>query len=190
MRVTERTEGIWLKMLEDLDADALLAAANHLVSTRPDWPPDIATLRGTVVDFAHGYLEPPSGHEAWEHVLVKMSEDELPDLTTGEHDEKISLTALEKAAVNQIGSLYDLRRSTNPASDRAQFIKAFEKMVAKKRLELTALPNVRQLDNKSLEKTNNKEPVCKPEEVEEMLSETPNPAELKAMFKGAGLLDD
>jgi hypothetical protein len=109
---------------------------------------------------------------------------------------------LEKAAVNQIGSLYDLRRSTNPASDRAQFIKAFEKMVAKKRLELTALPNVRQLvesrakpqlpapDNKSLEKTNNKEPVCKPEEVEEMLSETPNPAELKAMFKGAGLLDD
>jgi hypothetical protein len=45
-------------------------------------------------------------------------------------------------------------------------------------------------NNKSLDKTNDESPVCKPEEVEEMLSETPNPDELRAMFKGVGLLDD
>lgn len=203
VKVTERTEGLWLRMLEDLDSDALLAAAHHLCSTRPDWPPDIATMRGTVVDFTHGYLEPPSSHEAWEHVLVKMTENELPELATGEHVTKIELTGLEKAAVKQVGSIYDLKRSTNGPSDRSQFIKAFDKIVTKKRLELTTLPEVKRLvearaglklspapNNKSLDKTSDKGPVCKPEEVKEMLADSPNPAELKAMFQGAGLLDD
>jgi hypothetical protein len=188
--ITETRQKVWANLLEGFDPRVILSACEHLVSTRPDWPPDIATMRETVIDFTHGELHQPSGQEAWENIKRKIQ------------GEDFQLSDLEKAALKQVSTIYDLKRSENPTSDRVQYIKAFDRIIEKRRLERITLPAVKQLvaghapqlpsgpNDKLLEKTNDKEPVCKPEEVEELLADVPNREELKAMFKGAGLLDD
>jgi hypothetical protein len=131
----------WERVLSDMDPDVIPAAALHLISTRKDWPPDPATLREQCVLMSHGQLHEPTGSEAWEHIRERMAQ-------SAECDEPLKLTDLERRALKQTGTLYDLRRSANPASDRATFIKAFNTLVSKQKLERQTLPEVKALVQK------------------------------------------
>ncbi len=130
---TEKTKKIWHRMLKDIDAENVLAATFHLCATVPTWPPDVASIRQQAVRYAHGEMEAPTGHEAWENIRKKFGND---------HHQ---LTDHEKAAVNQIGSMFDLKRSENTVADRAQFIKAFDNIIAKRDLDRATLPEVKAL---------------------------------------------
>jgi hypothetical protein len=126
------TAAIWLKMLRDFESEPVLAAVYHLCSTRQDWPPDIATVRDKAASLANGELSPPTGAEAWERIRQKIGGME------------VELTPLEKKALAQVSTIYDLRRSENPTADRARYCKAFDALVAKQQLERVTLPEVKQ----------------------------------------------
>ena len=119
-------------MLRDLDEEPVLAASFHLSSQSSEWPPVVGKVRKVSIDMSHGETAPPTGLEAWESILSRFKNDEY------------ILTGMEKAALKQIGSIYDLKRSTNPAADRANFVKAFESIVAKRDSDRVTLPEVKQ----------------------------------------------
>ena len=131
--VTESRKKVWLHILKGFPTETILGAAYHLISTRPDWPPDIATMRDTVINFIHGELHQPTPQEAWENILRKIQDDD------------VELSDLEKAALKQVSTVYDLRRSENSSSDRAQYIKAFDQLLKKQQLERATLPAVKRL---------------------------------------------
>jgi len=128
--------GTWEQVLSDIDPGVIPAAALHLISTRKDWPPDPATLREQCILMSHGQLQEPTGSEAWERIREKFHTDDL------------ELTDMEKQALKQTSSIYDLKRSTNPSTDRAHFIKAFDLLVAKRKLDRQTLPEVKALVEK------------------------------------------
>ena len=127
---------IWRQMLKDTDSDVLLGSAYHLVSTRPDWPPDIATVRETVMSVSRGELSPMTGAESWERIMVRIQR------------KPVELTDTEREALSQTASLYDLRRSTSPGIDRSRYIQAFEGVQRRRESEALLLPEVRQLIQK------------------------------------------
>ena len=129
---------LWRQILGEFDKDIILAAAFHLVSTRPDWPPDIATVRDTCARFAAGELEPPNPHESWERIQRRIQ------------GEKVDLTELEKIALQQTGTIFDLRKSRNPTGDRQAFIAAFKIAAEKQHRDRVTLPNVRAIVSKHI----------------------------------------
>ncbi|MBV6340974.1 replicative helicase loader/inhibitor [Candidatus Magnetobacterium casense] len=139
--VTPAREAIWLKLLDGFDVDLIFAAALQLVSTRPDWPPDVATLRNLVVTYAGGELEEPSALVAWEHVHEVIN--------GGDHKK---LTALELRALKMTGSTYDLARSEMPGADRAHFLKVFAELLLERRSARGTLPEVKNLVERQKER--------------------------------------
>lgn len=123
----------WRQMLRGADSSSLLPAAYHLVSTRPDWPPDIATMRKAVYRISRGELKPMTGSESWERIMMKIQRKE------------VELTPAEKDALKQTASLYDLRRSQNPGIDRARYIQAFEGVQKRIEDDALVLPEVKKL---------------------------------------------
>lgn len=138
LNLTPDTNKIWLRMLRDLEARHVFLATYQLCATVKTWPPDVASVRQLSVSIAHGEMTPPTGHEAWEKILEKFK------------NESYLLTPHEKAALKQVGSMYDLKRSTNLVSDRAQFIKAFDQIIAKRDLDRATLPEVKALVEKNV----------------------------------------
>lgn len=131
--VTDSRLKIWCQMLKGFPTEQILAAGYHLAATRTDWPPDIATMREQVLRFANGELHKPTGQEAWENILKKFKYEDYP------------LSDFEKAALAQVGTIYDLKRSQNTAADRIQFVRAFDNLVKKRDTERATLPEVRAL---------------------------------------------
>lgn len=127
---------VWAQMLKGFDSEIILGAAYHLVSTN-EWPPNIAQVREQCVLMSHGEPYEPTGQEAWENIWRKVA------------GEEIELTDLEKRALKQTSSIYDLKRSSNPSTDRAHFIKAFDQLVAARKLERQTLPEVKALVEKN-----------------------------------------
>lgn len=124
---------VWCQMLKGFDGELILGAAYHLASTC-NWPPTIAQMREQCVLMSHGDLRNPTGAESWERIRRKMTSE--PDL---------ELTDLERTALSQTSSLYDLKRSTNPSTDRAHYIKAFDSLAAQRHQERITLPEVKAL---------------------------------------------
>lgn len=145
-KISESRLKIWCQMLREYDSETILAAAYHLVSTRQDWPPDIATMRQAVVYLSKGELNRPDPMEAWGNVLKKLNEPHISYV----NDEKpvFNLSPMEKEAVSRVSSIYNLKNSSNLASDRARFIEAFKGLLEERDREWLALPEVKKIAEK------------------------------------------
>jgi hypothetical protein len=132
-KLTPLTPVIWTKMLRDIDTELILAAGYHLVSTRPDWPPDVPTIRNTAITLGGGVLKPDTGLDGWERVLRAIQGEEG------------ILTVIDKKALAQTKPIVDLKTSATITADRATFIKAWDHLAEKVRLHKVALPEVRAL---------------------------------------------
>jgi hypothetical protein len=132
-KMSEERTKLWRQMLKGTPPEVLLGTAYHLVSTRPDWPPDIARVRKTAMYVSSGELKPMSGPESWERIMMKIQRKE------------IELTDTEREALKQTASIYDLRRSQNMGIDRARYIQAFEGVQKRREDDALVLPEVRQL---------------------------------------------
>ncbi len=130
---------IWSQMLSGFDSETILAAAYHLASTRKDWAPDIATMREQCVLMAQGELQLATGAESWARIKLKMTSE--PELKLTDH---------EKAALAQTSTIFDLRRSKNETTDRAHYIKAFDKLIQKRHYDMVTLPEVKALAARNL----------------------------------------
>jgi len=135
--ISQSRLAVWCQMLRECNPETVLAAAYHLVSTRPDWPPDIATVRRTVVYLSKGQLERPDPMGAWGNVIKKLNNSE------------IELTQIESEAVKRVSSIGDLRRSTNQTADRARFVEAFNGILDETDREWLALPEVKAIADKN-----------------------------------------
>jgi hypothetical protein len=125
---------VWEHVLREFTDEIILHAAMHLVSTRPDWPPDLATMRAQCVSLVHGELQDETGSEAWEQVVKKINHED------------VELSEMQKKALKQTGkTIYDLRQTTNLASDRSRYIEAFNNLISKRRMERITLPEVKRL---------------------------------------------
>jgi hypothetical protein len=125
---------VWEHVLSEFDDETILHAALHLISTRPEWPPDVAMMRAQCVSLVSGELLSETGSEAWECIIKKVNHED------------IDLTDVQKAALKQTGrTIFDLRNTSisNLATDRARYIEAFDKLVEKKRMERMTLPQVK-----------------------------------------------
>lgn len=137
--VSVERERLWVQLLRDCPSNAIEAAAYHLVSIREDWPPSVATVRITAIRILEGELSPPSASEAWEHVQLKIQ------------NKNIELTDLEKLALKQTGSIFDLRHSSNQIADRSRFLQAFEACLKKRDEDWMTTPRVKQFVQKIAE---------------------------------------
>ena len=132
--VSEPRAKMWRQMLSGLKSNVILAAVYQLISTTDSqWPPTIGMVRTKAVQFTNGDLHTPTGQEAWENILKKFQYEDYP------------LTDLEKAALAQVGTIYDLKRSQNTMVDRSNFTKAFDTLVEKQQVERATMPNVKAL---------------------------------------------
>lgn len=124
---------VWEHALAEFDDETVLAAALHLVTTRTEWPPDVAAMRSQCALFSNGELHAPSGAASWERILQKISKKE------------VDLSDMEKKALSQTKSVFDLRISKNIDADRARYIQAFDLLISKRNLEWVTLPEVKAL---------------------------------------------
>ncbi len=124
---------VWAQMLKGFDRELILGAAYHLASTC-QWPPPIAQMREQCVLMQHGELQNPTGAESWERIKLKMTSK--PDLV---------LNDMEKKALAQTSTIFDLKRTSNEPTDRAHYIKAFDKLVQKRHVDRITLPEVKAL---------------------------------------------
>ena len=126
----ERIE-MWQVMFRAIPGGIILAAAYHLCSDGREWSPTVGMLRNTALDMMDGRMHPPSGTDAWEKIQMLIQQQD------------VELTDIEKQALRQTGALCDLRRSSNPASDRATFCKAFDSLVKRQDADRQMLPEVK-----------------------------------------------
>lgn len=132
--------GYWEAMLSEFPPKIILAACAHIMATRTSdygWAPDIATMREQCANMAAGELHPPSGADAWEHIMEAI--------TASARNEEIKLSQMERAALKKVSTLFDLSQSRNIGAERVQFIKVFDEMIAKQRFARATLPEIRQL---------------------------------------------
>jgi len=134
MKMSDERHRLWMELLEGIDDGSVMAAALHIVSTRSDWPPDIALLRTTALTIAAGEQAAPTGSEAWAGIATLI----------GGRD--VDLTPRQLQALKSVGTLYDLKRSTNSTSDRARFIEAYDAIAERERKTREMLPAVAQLN--------------------------------------------
>lgn len=137
MKMTDERHSLWINLLDGINDEWVMGAALHIVSTRSDWPPDIALLRTTALSLAAGELAAPSGSEAWATILRLISCKSVP------------LTPREREALKATGSLYDLRRSSNATADRARFVAAYDRIAEREKKTREMLPGVAALNAKN-----------------------------------------
>ena len=134
MVMSNERHQIWMTLLDGIGNEVVEGAAMHIISTRSDWPPDIALLRTTALSIANGELAAMTGAESWGTIL-KLIGGMNPPLTTR-----------EAAAFKATGTLFDLKRSTNIAADRARYIAAFDALAKRDRQTRELLPAVATLN--------------------------------------------
>jgi hypothetical protein len=137
MKVTDNTPEIFHRLLKDLRPEDLLPAALNLCTTQ-HWPPSIAQLRTQAAGMAKGVLTPDSGLDGWGRVLLRLQ------------DRDVTLTEIDKKALAQTRSIYDLKRSDNIVADRSNFIKAWNHLSEKERINQVTLPEVKILATRNL----------------------------------------
>ncbi|NIQ97057.1 MAG: hypothetical protein GWN87_24935 [Desulfuromonadales bacterium] len=174
-KISDERVKLWRALLGDIDPQIVLTAALHLVAQGGQWPPTVGTVRATAKNFAHGELDAPSAHEAWGHVQARIQSDEAP------------LTDLEREVLKQVGTIYDLRRSSNAGADRAQFIRAFEQAVAREQLDRSTLPTVKMV----VERQAAALPAPRPsaEQVAELVGAEFKGGDVKNLLKATGLIE-
>ena len=129
--LTENRVNVWNHMLKDFNPQTIMAAAYHLATVMKVFPPEIATMRETVILMSGGKLSEQTAIEAWERVLMKIK------------GKDVELSDMESAALNQTGTMYDLKLSRNHHSDRARFIQAFDGLLKRRYEETMTMPEVK-----------------------------------------------
>lgn len=129
--ISPQRTSIWIQMLAGENIGAIMNTAYHLVSTKPIFPPDLATFRKTLKYIERGQLSPITGIEAWERVAARLNGSD------------IKLTDMEKRALKQAGGLYELRHSSNLAANRTRFVMAYDGLLRRAEEEMLATPEVR-----------------------------------------------
>ena len=127
---------VWKHVLREFSDEIILHAALHLVAIRPDWPPDVATMREQCVLMANGQSELPNGADAWGLLMDHVSHV------------NVELGDTHKEALKQTGlTVRDLRsvNVSNIPTIRSQFVKSFDSIVQKKHRERITLPEVKAL---------------------------------------------
>jgi len=139
MEISDERHQIWMTLLDGIGNEVVEGAALHILSTRSDWPPDIALLRTTALALAAGELAAMTGAESWGNILR---------LIGGMNVMNVPLTTREAAAFKATGSLYDLKRSTNTAADRARYITAYDALATRAQQTRELLPSVASLNER------------------------------------------
>jgi hypothetical protein len=127
--VTKNTPLVWRAALRDIPDDFGKAAVVQLC-TSMEWPPSFGQIRQMAFNLAVGRVTPPSAFEAWEAVLQ------------GRYDE---IGSIGKRALDVIGGTHRIRTTESPSVDRAAFIRAYDDFSNRVRLEMAAIPEVKQL---------------------------------------------
>ena len=136
MEISDERHQIWMTLLDSIGNEVVEGAALHILSTRSDWPPDIALLRTTALALSSGELAAMTGAESWGNILRLIGGMNVP------------LTTREAAAFKATGSLYDLKRSTNTAADRARYISAYDALATRAQQTRELLPAVASLNER------------------------------------------
>lgn len=137
----------WEILLRDFPVEAIQQATVQIIATRKNeygWAPDIATVREVCLNLSSGMISTPTGTESWGRILKKINEP--PNADNG-----IELTETEKKALGQTSSLYDMRAGNIQSLPfaRRDYIKAFDSLVAKERLEILTPDSVKALVSKN-----------------------------------------
>ena len=150
MEMTEERVQLWMDLLDGVGDEVVQGAALHIISTRSDWPPDIALLRTTALSIANGELAALTGAESWGNILALISGNDVP------------LTARETQALKATGSMYDLKRSSSQAADRARYIDAYDALAKRSQQTRELLPAVATLNERYWDAPALSAPVAEP----------------------------
>jgi hypothetical protein len=134
---------LWIDMLRGYDVEVIKQATLQIIATRKNeygWAPDIATVREVCLNLSSGFIATPNGHESWERILKKINEPRG-------YENGLQLAETEKRALSQTSSLEELRTGKIESLPfaRQSYIKAFDAIVAKDRLEIMTPKSVRAL---------------------------------------------
>ena len=108
--VTKERAKIWHTMLEEFSSDTVHSSVLQLLSTHQTFPPTIGEVRLCCIRISSGTLERPKASEAWGRVLKKIQ------------GQKIDLSVDEKRALDQVGTIYDLKHSENKSLGFERFL--------------------------------------------------------------------
>jgi hypothetical protein len=129
MKTGAERDKLWMRMLDGIDDKAVEAAVEHILTMDREYPPTIGILRTKALEILSGELGALTGAEAWADVAEKIS------------GRDVELSERQKQALKATGTIYDLKRSQNPSSDRARFILAYDSIVSRKKLERSMMPS-------------------------------------------------
>ena len=136
---SELRKQIWISMLGEFSEDTIRSACTQVLITHKVFPPTVGEVRLSCIRINTGTIERPKASEAWGRVLKKIQ------------GQKIDLSVDEKRALEQVGTIYDLRRSENQSLsyERTAFQKAFDHIQDEWEREQLTLPQVKALVDKN-----------------------------------------
>ena len=138
------TIAFWHRHLQDMD-DGLLRAAAKTVLCEAKYFPRVADLREMAFRLQKDMYGIPEAEEAWGIVTRWLRATSYVMCSDGMARKKPPLPVPLRKAVDAIGGLEALSLSENATADRARFIAAYERTMARAQHEATMLPEVREL---------------------------------------------
>lgn len=118
-QLDEASLTVYARLLEDLDYPDAERAVYRVMKTHTFWPVP-AEIRRAVVDVSIGL---PTSEEAWHQADVLL--DEFPGSPDTAWAPSIVPHPLVWRVIKEVGGLWDLSHSTNPAADRAHFLRLY-----------------------------------------------------------------
>lgn len=133
-QLSDETIDVYEMLLRDLDPDLLKAAVLQTI-TENKFFPSVAEIREKANELQMQAAGVPDAYEAWglvqKCIQRRMEWRDLPETV--------------RAAVEDISDLYELRRSTAPAADRARFLESYQATIKRETRRQNLLPETRQL---------------------------------------------
>jgi hypothetical protein len=134
-------QNVYHIILGDLNADALMNAAVHYISSGAEFFPPAGKLRQLTFELQERAVGVPLAQEAWGEVKRAFrsgfSRYRVPTVDDWSHP-------LIAQAVESIGGWRYLCDSENDAADRARFIEAYGVLLGREREAVRMLPKVRE----------------------------------------------
>jgi hypothetical protein len=140
----ERIE-LWNKIFCQFDAQTILAAGMSIVSQAREFPPPVGIVRAECFRIASGRLTQPDADEAYQHVLEYCNEVIFYDpVNNPDKKHSLTITELERRTLKIMGGETYLMNSNN-YYDRSTFVRIFQGVLERSRIEQTTLPEIREL---------------------------------------------
>lgn len=132
--ITVARAELWAQILPEFDAQTIRAATMHYLSEGHEFPPAVGQIRKECVNIKHGELRVISAPDAWVYVLAEIQKAD------GSFS---NLSELTRQALRSVGTIFDLKRNENVGYERSHFIKTYNDLVEKQRVERVTLPSVK-----------------------------------------------